>query len=373
MRDMESFDFNLRKFNTSNIYSYFLNHPDATKQELASSLNLTLPTITKNIDYLSDLGLIKICGSRGQTGGRRAITYSLCSEAKIALGLDITKHHVACVAVDLYGKIISFKRTWLVFENTATYYKGVADLLNEFIADNKIDNDKILGVGIGIQALVKSDNKTVFYSRIMDFGKDAYEMFRKYIPYDIAMFNDAKASCFAEKWINKDIRNAFYILLSNNVGGAMIINGQVYSGNSFKAAEVGHITLVPQGRQCYCGQCGCVDPYLAASNLSQDDLSGYFENLKTTSDTRLLDNWDRYLYYLAATINNVRSLMDCDIILGGYVGAYLEPYLDEIKKRVLKISTFDSDSDFIKLCSYKYESIAAGAAMHYVSQFITTI
>ncbi len=373
LRDMESFDFNLRKFNTSNIYSYFLNHPDATKQELASSLNLTLPTITKNIDYLSELGLIKVCGSRGQTGGRRAITYSLCSEAKIALGLDITKHHVACVAVDLYGKIISFKRTWLVFENTATYYKGVADLLNEFIADNKIDNDKILGVGIGIQALVKSDNKIVFYSRIMDFGKDAYEMFRKYIPYDIAMFNDAKASCFAEKWVNKDIRNAFYILLSNNVGGAMIINGQVYSGNSFKAAEVGHITLVPQGRQCYCGQCGCVDPYLAASNLSQDDLSGYFENLKTTSDSRLLDNWDRYLYYLAATINNVRSLMDCDIILGGYVGAYLEPYLDEIKKRVLKISTFDSDSDFIKLCSYKYESIAAGAALHYVSQFITTI
>ena len=153
----------------------------------------------------------------------------------------------------------------------------------------------------------------------------------------------------------------------------MIINRQVYSGNSFKAAEVGHITLVPQGRQCYCGQCGCVDPYLAASNLSQDDLSGYFENLKTTSDSRLLDNWDRYLYYLAATINNVRSLMDCDIILGGYVGAYLEPYLDEIKKRVLKISTFDSDSDFIKLCSYKYESIAAGAALHYVSQFITTI
>ncbi len=373
MRDMESFDFNLRKFNTSNIYSYFLNHPDATKQDLASNLNLTLPTITKNIDYLSDLGLIQVCGSRGQTGGRRAITYSLCSEAKIALGLDITKHHVACVAVDLYGKIISFKRNWLVFENTDTYFKGVSDLLNEFIVDNKIDNDKILGVGIGIQALVKSDNKTVFYSRIMDFGKDAYEMFCKYIPYDIAMFNDAKASCFAEKWVNKDIQNAFYILLSNNVGGAMIINGQVYSGNNFRAAEIGHITLVPQGRQCYCGQYGCVDPYLAASNLSQDDLSGYFADLETTTNDKVLDNWDRYLHYLASTINNVRSLMDCDIILGGYVGAYLEPYLNDIKKRVLKISTFDADTDYIKLCSYKYESIAAGAALHYISQFIRTI
>ncbi|MBP5383498.1 MAG: hypothetical protein J6Y57_00820 [Lachnospiraceae bacterium] len=50
--NMDAFDFNLRKFNTSNIYSYFLSHPDVTKQDLASTLNLTLPTVTKNIDYL---------------------------------------------------------------------------------------------------------------------------------------------------------------------------------------------------------------------------------------------------------------------------------------------------------------------------------
>lgn len=371
--NMANFDFNLRKFNTSNIYSYFLSHPDATKQDLASSLNLTLPTVTKNIEYLSDLGLIEASGSRGQTGGRRAITYSLCAEAKIALGLDITKHHVSCVAVDLNGKIISFKRHRLLFEYDYSYFKQVADLLQKFIEDNNVEDEKILGVGIGIPALVQSDNRTVFYSGIMEFEEDTYDMFHKYIPYEISMFNDAKASCFAEKWVNKDVQNTFYILLSNNVGGAMMINGQVYSGNNFRAAEVGHITLVPQGRQCYCGQYGCVDPYLAATNLSQDDLAGYFNNLKTTTDQKVLDNWDRYLSYMASTVNNVRTVLDCDIILGGYVGAYLEPYLDEIKRRALKISTFDSDADFIKLCSYKNESIAAGAALYHVSQFINTI
>jgi len=370
---MDNFDFNLRKFNTSNIYSYFLNHPDATKQDLASSLNLTLPTVTKNIDYLSGLGLIEASGSRGQTGGRRAVTYSLCAEAKVALGLDITMHHVGCVAVDLNGKIISFRRNQLVFEYSESYFKEVSELLKDFIKRSEIDDEKILGVGIGIQALVKSDNRTVFYSGIMEFRQDTYDMFRKYIPYDISMFNDAKASCFAEKWINKDIQNAFYILLSNNVGGAMIINGQVYSGNNFRAAEVGHITLVPQGRKCYCGQYGCVDPYLAATNLSQDDLAGYFAELEITKDEKMLDNWDRYLDYMASAINNVRALLDCDIILGGYVGAYLEPYLDEIKRRAMKINTFDTNTDFIKLCSYKYESIAAGAALHYISQFIKTI
>ena len=370
---MENYDFNLRKFNTSNIYSYFLSHQDVTKQDLASGLNLTLPTVTKNIDYLSELGLIEVSGSRGQTGGRRAITYSLCSEAKVALGLDITKHHVSCVVVDLNGKIISFKRNRLVFEYSEAYFKKIADLLQEIIRENQIDDRKILGVGIGIPALVKSDTRSIFYSRIIDFREDTYEMIHKYIPYDISMFNDAKASCFAEKWVNKDLKNSFYILLSNNVGGAMIINGQVYNGNDFRASEVGHITLVPNGRKCYCGQYGCTDSYLAATNLSADDLAGYFRNLLTTTDEIILSSWDRYLDYMASTVNNVRTLLDCDIILGGYVGAYLEPYLDEIKRRTLVISTFDTDSDYIKLCSYKNESIAAGSALHYISQFIETI
>ncbi len=370
---MENFDFNLRKFNTSNIYSYFLSYRDVTRQDLASNLNLTLPTVTKNIDYLSGLGLIEISGSRGQTGGRRAITYSLCPDAKVALGLDITRHHVACVAVDLIGKVISFKRNRLVFENTDAYFKKVSELLQEFVVNSKIDEKKILGVGIGIPALVQSDNRTIFYSRILDFGEDTYEMFQKYIPCEISMFNDAKASCFAEKWVNRDLQNSFYLLLSNNVGGAMIINGQVYSGSNFKAAEIGHITLVPQGRQCYCGQYGCVDPYLAATNLSQDDLEGFFMNLALTRDEKVLDNWDRYLNYMASTVNHIRVLLDCDVILGGYVGAYLEPYLGEIRRRALKISTFDTDADFIKLCSYKKESIAAGAALHYISEFIETI
>ena len=370
---MTTFDFNLRKFNTSNIYSYFLDHDHATKQDLATSLNLTLPTVNKNIDYLTELGLIQASGSRGQTGGRRATTYSLCAEAKIALGLDITKHHVSCVAVDLNGKIISFKRNRLVFEYKDSYFKEVWDLLKKFISDNHFEDDKILGVGIGIPALVQADNRTVFYSRIMGFEEGTYDMFKKYIPYDVVMFNDAKASCFAEKWVNKDIQNTFYIMLSTNVGGAMIINGQVYSGNNFRSAEVGHIVLVPNGRQCYCGQNGCVDPYLCAANLSQDDLEGYFKNLETTTDEKTLDNFNQYLDYIAKAVMNVRAILDCDIILGGYVGAYLEPYIGEIRKKALKISTFDNNADFIKLCTYKHESIAAGAALYYISQFIKTI
>ena len=365
--------YNLKKNNTFNIYESFLRENELTKQDIVNNLGLTLPTITKNIDYLLENGLIAPSGSRGQTGGRSAVTYSIVADARIALGLDITTHHVSFVAVDIKGNIISFTRQWLPFEHTDGYFKKISSLLKSFIRKNELDKSKILGVGIGVPALVREDNKSIFYSRIIEeLTADSYELFDKYIPYDVRLFNDAKAAVFAERWDNPYMKNVFYLLLSNNVGGAMMTNGKVYSGNYFKSAEVGHMTLVPRGKKCYCGQLGCVDGYLAATNLSSDDLEGFFRKL-SSGDAECVKQWVEYLDYLAVTLRNVHLLLDCDIIIGGYIGAYIEPYITELRRRAMKLNTFETSADYIKLCSYKNESIAAGAALHFISDFIYSI
>ena len=87
----------------------------------------------------------------------------------------------------------------------------------------------------------------------------------RYIPYPTALLNDANAAGFAETWINKDIKTAFYLMLSNNIGGAVIIDGSPYAGYHHHSGEVGHLCIERNGRPCYCGQKGCVDRYLAAT------------------------------------------------------------------------------------------------------------
>lgn len=364
----------LKKVNTVNIFRQFLENEDVTKQELISALGLTLPTINKNTDYLLNEGLISITGTRGKTGGRNAITYALEKEAKIAIGLDVTKHHIRVVAVNLKGEIISYTRKWLPMEDSEDYFCKVGMLVDEFVKKLEIDPARILGVGIGVPALVEADNRTIFYSEIIEgLNVDTYEAFQKYIPYKISMYNDAKAAVFAEWWENKEMDNVFYILLSNNVGGALFVNGRVYFGNGFKSSEVGHMTLVPDGRQCYCGQKGCSDAYLAATNLSSDNLEGFFQTLSKGLDVEVMKAWDEYLDNLAAIVKNVNVLLDCDIIIGGYVGAYMEPYIDELRERTAKLSTFERNGNFIKLCLYKNESIAAGSALHFIDEFIQKI
>ena len=63
------------------------------------------------------------------------------------------------------------------------------------------------------------------------------------------------------------------------------------------------------------------------------------------------DELNEYLEYLAVTVTNLRMAYDCDIILGGYVGGYLEKYMAELSKRVIKYNGFEHKSQRYFACN----------------------
>ena len=133
--------------------------------------------------------------------------------------------------------------------------------------------------------------------------------------------------------------------------------------------------IVPGGRQCYCGKKGCVDAYCSAQVLAvkaDDNLEQFFERLDR-GDEDLQQVWDEYLEYLAVTVTNLRMAYDCDIILGGYVGGYLEKYMAELSKRVIKYNGFENDTTYLKTCSFQKEVSAVGIAMSFVENFFESL
>ena len=365
----------IQKQNKSAIYSWLLYHPGQSKQDIVSALNLSLPTVSKNITLLMEAGLICKSGTKKNTGGRTAATYSIVKDARVAIGIDITRNHLAVVLVDLTGAILKSVRHRIPFRPADDYYQYLGATISSIIQSVHIDSSRILGVGIGVPALVDKDRKSIFFSKIINLSGTTMEDFSKYIPYNIKLFNDAKAAVFTETWRNDQPRNIFYLLLSNNVGGAMVIDNKVYMGDNQQSSEVGHITLVPGGKECYCGQLGCVDGYLAATNLSDmtdGNLGQFFVNV-SKGLSPYADKWSEYLDYLARTVNIVHVLLDCEIIIGGYIGAYMAPYIDELKRRVSDLSTFSYRTNYLAICSYRQESIAAGAALNFIAEFLETI
>ncbi|WP_100217076.1 ROK family transcriptional regulator [Treponema primitia] len=370
-----SANLSIQRMNRRNIYQLFRRERGLTRQDVVNHLRLSLPTVVQNINKLQDEGYIHEEGSVGYTGGRRAKTYSMVNNARIAIGLDITRDYIIAVAVDLTGEVIYRNQVWYKFERSDRYYKYLGTVVNDLVKKNSLDEKRILGVGLGVPGLVTEDNQTVFYGEILKFTGATCQEFSKYIPYKSALLNDANAAGFGEFWIRENPGSAFYVSLSNNIGGIVIINDRILTGSHFHSGEIGHLTLYPNGKPCYCGQKGCVDPYLAATNLSSlsnGKLADFFQLLEE-KNPNAVKIWDTYLNDLALTLNDIQSLFDGKVILGGYVAEYIDKFIPELKKRTTLLNSFEKDADYIDICRYKTYSIAAGAALHFISEFIDSI
>ena len=66
-------------------------------------------------------------------------------------------------------------------------------------------------------------------------------------------------------------------------------------------------------------------------------------------------------------------LLDCPIILGGEVGAYLEEYLPQLRELAGRANPFSDHADYLLVCQYKIEAIAAGSALPFINEFLDSI
>lgn len=366
----------IKKINHSKIYHLIYKEPDGvSKQEIMRRLGLSLPTVTQKLEELQQEGLVRDAGAADSTGGRRARAFSVIKDARLAVGLDINQDYYTAVLVDLLGNVICSKKQNFPFSQTDGYYREIGAAVLGLIDSAHVGHEKILGVGMGVPGLITKDRERVFYGKILGFEGATCQEFSKYIPFPCVFFNDAKAAGFAELWNRSDLTDAFYILLSNHVGGAMIRNHQVELGENTRAGEIGHMTIVPFGKSCYCGKSGCLEPYCSStvlSELAEGDLDFFFRLLHS-GDPVIKNAWEEYLNFLSMAINNIHMLLDCPVILGGSVGVYLEESMGLLRKLVRNRNSFSDDADYLVTCQYTVEPIAAGAALPFIDDFIRTI
>ena len=360
------------------IYHFVRDNEPVSKQDIVVRLELSLPTVTQNLQYLEKQNLLKKSKSKINTGGRSAAAYSYRKKAKMALGVYITGNHLTAVCVDLSGNVILSRRTRIKFDlNNDAYLRKIGELVEEIKEEAKLTDDRLLGVGVAVPSLVSDDGEQVIYGLTHNFtGKTRAEITR-YIPYRTKMFHDSYVAGFAEVWSRRSVRNAVYINLNNTIGGSIIIDNHIYSGDNNRSGEIGHMIIHPASQtKCYCGQTGCLETVCNAGILDShtDGNLAEFFRLLDSGTPAIMEVWDQYLENLALAIHNTRMLLDAPIILGGYVGAHMEEHMEELYAKVDQKDCFgDSSRDYVFPCKYKIEATAAGAALQLVDEFLKSI
>lgn len=371
----QSTNIEVKKNNRNMIFRYICKHGVVSNPDISYAVKMSLPTVTQNTKELIERGLIEETGELESTGGRRAKALCVAANVKLAAGLDITKNHIGLLLTNLTGDILKYNRIFLPFTDEDAYYVTVNEKLEEFLDEACADREKLLGIGISFPGIVDLDREMIVHSHILGVDSVPFLSVSRFFAYPCYFLNDANAGAYGEGIRSESMEMFFYLSLSNTVGGAIFNDNGLVQGKGFRCGEVGHMTVIPDGVSCYCGKSGCLDAYCRASHLSDvtgGKLEKFFVRLEQ-GDKEIGEIWDKYTDYLAIALNNIHMILDCDIILGGYVGSYVEPHIHKIWEKVSERSTFTEESSFVKSCNYKIEAAALGAALKVIELFIEEV
>ena len=134
---------------------------------------------------------------------------------------------------------------------------------------------RVLAIGIGCAGPIERDCVTVSPVNIASWNRFPLRGHLEELT-GLRVFGDldAKALALAEGWLGAavGVRNFCAMTVSTGVGGGIVVDGELFDGDSGNAGHVGHLIVEPGGHRCGCGARGCLEA--EASGLAVQVLTG---------------------------------------------------------------------------------------------------
>lgn len=134
-------------------------------------------------------------------------------------------------------------------------------------------HDRVLGVGVGTPGLIIEETGTIVYAPNVPGWTDLplKSLLEERLDLPVSIENDANAAAIGEHWVGggAGYRNMICITLGTGVGGALIMNNEVWRGSNGAGGEVGHTTVIENGVTCGCGAPGCLEAYASAPAIAR--------------------------------------------------------------------------------------------------------
>ncbi|MCK5832772.1 ROK family protein [bacterium] len=192
-------------------------------------------------------------------------------ENKITLGVDIGGTFVKVATVDGSGEILDMDIFPTPQSPPDVALSIIIDDICEFLEDCETNLEDIAGVGVGFPGAVTIEEGIIEASPNLKSwrGLGVKSIFEDVFGPKIIIDNDANAAAYGEYlWgKHKGADPLVIFTLGTGVGGGIIIDGQIFRGKWGGAGEIGHHVIEMNGRQCTCGNRGCIEAYAGAKGI----------------------------------------------------------------------------------------------------------
>ena len=373
---------NLRNLSPSHI-RYLLTMQELDRQgkgvrssDIAAALGLSLPTVYQNLTELAAAGLIGEAGMQPSSGGRPATQLSILADARLSAGVCITRQRLRFILTDLSRRELGYKDVRHQKDVSDPDYSAfLAAQLERFLDENGVDRRKLLGVGVSLAGVISAESRSILFAPTLALRDVPFSQLLQAIPYPTRLENDGTCGGFAEWFSSPGTRNIAFLSIEDGVGGSVLVNGAQFTGDNGRSGEFGHMCVEPGGLPCKCGRRGCLEAYCSATRLTEVSgvtLREFFLGVECGNSAyrTLLDD---YLRHLAIGIHNIRLALDCDVVLGGFMAKFLEPYLPQLRDQLAQLDPFDAAGAYLHLSRYPKHAALIGAALYFVKQFLDQV
>lgn len=185
----------------------------------------------------------------------------------LTCGVDVGGTKILAAVVDADGQIVAERRV----SSPAADIAAMTDAISGLILD-LVDEHEVVAVGIGAAGYINKARSTVLFApniawRDVDLKSEVES--RVHLP--VVVENDANAAAWGEFRFGagREVDDMLMVTVGTGVGGGIVLDGGLLRGAYGVAAEIGHITVVPDGELCGCGQRGCLEAYASGTALER--------------------------------------------------------------------------------------------------------
>ena len=305
------------------------------------------------------------------------------SKSSLLIGMYFSGPRLQAALIDDSGHVLERREATI---SPKTMVQQVATIARELGSQG----GDVSALGFGIPGLVNRQTDVVIVSPDLPSGirENLHKELTEATGLRVELENDANAAAYGEFKVGagRGSHNIFYMMIGNGIGGAIILDGKLWTGTSGFAGEVGHITIDTEGIQCVCGNTGCLETVASApsivrrarerlhrdstSSLSRLGLNKDFTADDVAHEAKEGDDFalmmiERTGKYIGTGVASVINLLNIEkIILGGGVmdagPLILNPIIQEARRRAFQ-PCFEATQ--IVAGALGRDAITVGAAM----------
>jgi glucokinase len=191
--------------------------------------------------------------------------------SEYSIGVDLGGTNLRAAAIDDQGKMLD------KIAGSTELRAGRDVVIDDMVQSietlrGRLGEHNLRGVGIGLPGFILMDTGVIVGSNNMPEFENypVRDEIEKRLGAKVILENDANAAALGEKWMGagREVDDLVLMTLGTGIGGGIIVGGRVLHGSLGMAGELGHLTVVPNGNPCGCGNRGCLEKHASATAIS---------------------------------------------------------------------------------------------------------